>query len=346
MKKTKFRLLALLFLATLFFMPTRPAYAQGPNPGSSGRVIFGENFTLEKSKTFDGDLVVFGGNVTIEEDAHLNGNLVVIGGTIKSDGETKGDVVVVGGQVNLEKSAHVMGDVVTIGSQLARAEGATIEGDVVNNVAPNITVPNGNIPPVVPPPQVKPTFGIFWRAAAVLFRAVAVALLAMLVVMFLQPQIERVGQAIIRQPVMSGGVGLLAALGAPLVIFLVALVLALTLILIPVAVVVVLLGALILTLAWLFGIIALGQEVGERFSRSINQTWAPVLTAGFGTFLLMLVGGAIGEIPCIGWLATLSIAVLGIGGVAVTRFGTQPAPLPALTVYTPPSDPGQVPPAA
>ena len=347
MKKTIFKLLTFFILVTLLSVPRTSAYAQGPNPGNGGRVIFGENFTLEKGKSFNGDLVVFGGNVTIEEDASLNGNLVVIGGTIKSDGETKGDVVVVGGQANLEKSAHVTGDVVTIGSQLARAEGATIEGDIVNNVAPHVGLPNGNIPPVIPPPQVNPALGLFLMASKVLFRAVAIALLAMLVMMFLQPQIERVGQAIVRQPAMSGGIGLLTVLGAPLAIFLVALILALTLILIPVALVVVLLGGLILALAWLFGIIALGQEVGERFTRSINQSWAPVLTAGFGTFLLMLVGGAIGEIPCVGWLATVLIGLVGIGAVAVTRFGTQPPPAPAMTVYTPPpTDSGQVPPAA
>ena len=112
-----------------------------------GQVIFGSNYTVESGDTFEGDLVVFGGNVTIEEDASLNGNLVVIGGTITSNGEMEGDVVVVGGQISLEESAVVAGDVVTIGGQLEQAEGATIEGEVVNNVAPDIVLPNGRIPP-------------------------------------------------------------------------------------------------------------------------------------------------------------------------------------------------------
>ncbi len=287
MKKT-FKLFTLFILLALLLMPTTSAYAQGPNPGGGGRVIFGSNYTVKSGETFDGDLVVFGGNVTIEEDANLNG------------------------------------------------------------AAPNITLPNGRIPPDVPPPHINPNFTLFWAPVKILFRAIAVALLAMLVMMFLQPQIEHVGQAITKQPFMAGGVGLITVLGAPLVIFIVALVMAVTLILIPMAIVVALLGVLTITLAWLFGMIALGQEIGDRFTRSINQNWAPVFTAGFGTFLLMLVGGAIGEIPCVGWLATALIGLLGIGAVVITRFGMRPVQTPTMTIYTPtpPADSGQVPPAS
>jgi len=72
--------------------------------------------------------------------------------------------------------------------------------------------------------------------------------------------------------------------------------------------------------------IAIGSEVGERFTRAINQTWAPPLTAGMGTFLMMVVVGGIGMIPCVGWLATSLVALLGVGGVILTLFGTQSYP--------------------
>jgi hypothetical protein len=95
-----------------------------------------------------------------------------------------------------------------------------------------------------------------------------------------------------------------------------------TLILIPVALIIV----FIIPLAWLFGIIAIGQEVGERFTQAINQTWAPVLSTGFGTFLLLLVGGFIGLIPCVGWLLPFVVGLVAVGGVAMTLFGTRSAP--------------------
>jgi cytoskeletal protein CcmA (bactofilin family) len=338
--KQLYKFLTLFALLALFLVPTGAVHAQGPGPSSDGRVIFGSNYTVKSGDTFTGDLVVFGGNVTVEENADLKGNLVVFGGTVKSDGQVNGDLVIIGGQVELQSKAHVTGDVVTVGGQLQKADGAAIDGEVVNNIQPDIQIPTGKIPPsatepTVPTPSVNFDFDPFWSATGVLFRAVAVALLAMVVVMFLQPQLNRVGHAITAQPLMSGGIGLLTVLVAPLAVV----ILTVTIILIPVAFV----GVLLLVFAWLFGVIALGQEVGERFTRSINQSWAPVLTTGFGTFLLMLVGGAIGEIPCVGWLAPLALGLLGIGAVAVTWFGSRSAPANFGQTSGPSAGSGQVP---
>lgn len=335
MKRT-FKILTLLILLSLLLVPTGAAYAQGPNPGNGGQVMFGQNFTLESGDTFEGDLVVFGGNVTLEEDSNLNGNLVVIGGTILSNGETEGDVVVVGGQISLEEAALVGGDVVTVGGQLQQAEGATIEGEVVNNVAPDIVLPNGRIPPTAPdtptiPDVPRPNFNVSFNPFAevfwIFFWAVIVAAFSMLLSLFWQPQIERTGDVIITQPLMTGAIGLLA--------FVVAAILFLTII-----------PPMLVAFAWLFGVVAMGSQVGERFSKAVNQVWSPVLTIGFGTFLLMLVGGAVGLIPCLGGIALFLLGMLGIGGSIITWFGVRLPQVPALTVYTPPTDSGQVPPAS
>ena len=80
-----------------------------------------------------------------------------------------------------------------------------------------------------------------------------------------------------------------------------------------------------------------GSEVGERFAKAVNQVWSPVMTIGFGTFLLMLVGGAIGLIPCLGGMTLFLLGLLGIGGSVITWFGVRPALVPAVTVYTPPT---------
>jgi len=337
-----YKSLTLLVLLVLLLVPASPVYAQSGGPG---KVIFGDNFTLKSGETLNGDLVVFGGNVTVEKDANLNGNLVVFGGQISSNGNLNGDVVVFGGQISLAEKAVVAGNVVTIGGQVNQAEGAKVKGEVVKNISPQI--PSARIPPDVKPPKVNINFNPFWTVAGVFYRAVILAALAMLVVVFLKPQMEHVGKAIVSQPLMSGGVGLLTVFGGPISIVVVALIMIVTLILIPVAVLVVFAGALVIALAWLFGIIALGNEVGERFTHSINQTWAPAFTAGFGTFLLMLVGGAIGEIPCVGWLFISVIGLVGIGAAVLTRFGTQPVQTAPVTVYNiPPANQDSLPPAS
>ena len=340
MKKTTFKLFMLFVLVALLLVPTSSAYAQGPNPSNGGRVIFGSNFTLEKGDTFNGDLVVFGGNVILEADTTLNGNLVVIGGTVKSNGETKGDVVVVGGQINLEKSALVTGDVVTVGGQLTRAEGAQVEGEVVNNVAPNITFPAARIPPAAPDAPIVPdvpspnfhfNYNPFAKVFWIVFWAVFVSGFAMLLALFWQPQLERAGKAIVSQPLMTGAIGLLS--------FFVAAILFLTII-----------PPVLAFFAWLFGVVAMGSEVGERFTKSLNQTWSPVLSVGFGTFLLMLVGGAIGLIPCLGGLILFLLGMIGIGGAVMTWFGARPPQVPAMPAFAPPADSSngseQLPPAA
>jgi hypothetical protein len=333
--KITFKIFTLFILLAVLLVPTGSAYAQGPNPGG-GQVIFGSNYTVESGDTFEGDLVVFGGNVTIEEDASLNGNLVVIGGTIKSNGEMKGDVVAVGGQISLEEAARVAGDVVTVGGQLQQAEGAEIAGEVINNVAPDIVLPNGRIPPTVPgipnvpdipSPNINIRFNPFAEVFWIFFWAVIVAAFSMLLSLFWQPQIERTGNVIISQPLMTGAIGLLAVFIAAILFLTV----------IP---------PIVAAFAWLFGIVAMGSQVGERFSKAINQVWSPVLTIGFGTFLLMLVGGAIGLIPCLGGLALLLLGMVGIGGSVITWFGVRMPQVPAVTVYTPPTDSSQVPPAS
>ena len=333
--KISLKFMTLFALLALLLMPAGSAYAQGPGPGS-GRVIFGSNFTLESGDTFDGDLVVFGGNVTIEQGATLTGDLVVIGGTIVSNGEMERDVVVVGGQVKLEESAVVAGDVITIGGQLERAEGARVEGDVVNNIAPNIEFPNGRVPPVVPDvpvvpdipnPNININYNPFAEVFWIFFWAVVVSAFAMLISLFWQPQIERAGGLIVSQPLMTGAVGLLALfLGVILFITI--------------------LPPLIVAFAWLFGVVAIGSEVGARFTKAINQIWSPVLTIGFGAFLLMLVGGAIGLIPCLGGLVQLLLGFVGIGGAVLTWFGSRTVQIPGTTVYSPPVDSSQVPPAS
>ena len=327
--KKLIRLFTGFLLLALILLPAASVQAKGP---LDGKIIFGENFTLEKGQTMDGDLVVFGGNITIEEGATVEGSIVIFGGNLIQGGLVTGDVVMFGGNTSIGEKGVVEGDAVTIGGQLTVAQGGEVKGERVTNVpAPAMDgtripdVPNPPVPRVEAPPN--PLFD----AMNMIFRALAVAALSMLVVVFLEPQLERVSQAIVNQPFIAGGVGLLTVFVMPLALVL----LIITILLIPVALV----GVLFLALAWLFGVIAIGQEVGERFTKAINQTWAPVLSTGFGTFLLMIVGGSLGTIPCIGWIVPFTIALAGIGGVVMTWFGTQQASGPGVSASAEPLPP-------
>jgi hypothetical protein len=331
----KTKITTLLLLLALLILPTSNAYAQSPG----GDVIrFGENYTLKSGEILNGSLVVIGGNATAEKTSSVSRDVVLIGGNLTIDGDTGGsiviiggnltvsgktgrDVVVIGGQVLLTKTAVVNGDVVTMGGQVTREPGATVTGNMVNN-APPIDIPKVPSVPTTPNVPASPRFDIsfnpFWNVMNVIGRALALAAIGMLLTLFLQPQLERVTDTVVRQPVIAGGFGLLTLVVAPLAMI----IMIITILLIPIALIV----AFLIPLAWLFGIIALGQEVGERFTKAINQTWAPVLATGFGTFLLLLVGGFIGLIPCVGWVLPMLVGLMAVGGVAMTWFGTRAAP--------------------
>jgi cytoskeletal protein CcmA (bactofilin family) len=332
--KIKYRVFTLIVFLVMFALPTRTAYAQGPSP-DGGRVIFGNDFTLESGDTYSGDIVVFGGNVTIEEEAELKGNLIVFGGTAMSNGGITGDVVIVGGQVDLDDKAVVTGDVVTIGGQLDRAEGAEVQGDVVNNLPPDVQIPSGQIPPAIQIPDqvVNVRFNPFLEFGRVVGSAVFMAVLGMLATLFFRDRLDRVSQAAVTQPLTASSIGLLTIV----VMFLVAI----TIILLPF----VLLGLIPLAFAWLFGIISIGQEVGDRFAKALRQDWEPVVTTGLGTFALVFVIASIQSMnellpfmACVTWILPALVGLLAIGAVVVTRFGARPVQSAALTVYTPPID--------
>lgn len=337
--KMTFRLLTLMMVLVLGLVPTNAAFAQGPGP-DSGRVVFGENLTIESGDTFSGDLVVFGGNVTVEEEAALDGNLVVFGGTVSSDGEVDGDLVIIGGQVSLDRHAVVTGDVVTVGGQLNREEGSVIEGDVVNNVRPEIIIPETPVVPNVEIPEaVNVRFNPFWEFGRVMGVSLLMAFFAMLITLFFQDRLSRVSQAAISQPLMTSSIGLLTFMALILV--------AVTIILLPVA----LIGLIPLALSWLFGVVALGQEIGDRFARAIQQDWKPVLTASLGTFVLVFLLATLDSLNslvpfmvCVTWIFPVLIGLLAVGSVVITRFGTRPIQGTGLTSRVPPPDPGQVPP--
>ena len=305
-------------LLTLLLVPSHRARADDGIP--KDRVVIGQNFTLSVGQTIDGDLIVIGGETTIELSASVRGDLVVIGGSLRMDGEIGGSAIVIGGSASLGAASSIRRDLVALGGAFQRAEGSAIAGDIITNLA--FATNDLHRATVTPIPSFPPKtdfhldFGPLGALAAVLFQAIGLGALAMLLAAFLHPQLDRVAQAVRTQPFATGSFGLLTLFLGPLAIA----VMAITLILIPVA----LAAALLLVLACLFGVIALGHLVGERLMNAMHRTWEPVISAGVGAFVLGLVLGTSNQIPCVGWLASVLIGLVGLGATTMTLFGTRP----------------------
>lgn len=328
MKKST--LTRILLLLALLIVPTASIHAQTPN--NDDVVLFGQNYTLEEGETLNGSLAVFGGNIDIKEgaevngsiaifggnitfakDTTINGDVAVFGGNVSVEGEIAGDMVLFGGQALLESKSKVR-NIATFGGQVTQQEGSIVTGEITNNAPPEVDTP----PSLPEEPTVDIQVNPLWNVLGKFGQALLIAVIGMLLTLFLRPQLDRTADTITRQPLMAGGYGLIVFFALPIALV----IMVITLILIPVAAIVVLL----IPLAWLFGIVALGQEVGERFSKAINQVWAPVLSTGLGTFLLMLVIGFLELIPCFGWIPSAAVTLISVGAAVMTWFGTRNPP--------------------
>lgn len=115
----------------------------------SGRITrFGDDVTIPREQTIDGDVSTLGGDVevlgtvkgtvsstrgdlTVGQDGRVDGDLVSFGGDITISGHVTGDVSSTGGDVTLTDGARVDGDVVTIGGTLTQEDGAHVGGQRV-----------------------------------------------------------------------------------------------------------------------------------------------------------------------------------------------------------------------
>jgi len=326
MKHTSYKIFALITIISLvsLWLP-KPTQAAIPD-----RLIVGSTFTLEDGEILNEDLVIIGGQVILQEGSTVNGSIILLGGRLEISGKVDGDIIVAGGSLDVTSSAQVTGDITTAGTSLQRDPLADIEGEVTTEQEGPFFV----TPPGVHIPQVTMAVDPFFTFIGFVLRVFLWALLAMLLALFMPNHLSAVAQTAMTQPIVAGGLGLLTMLILPLMLIIIAL----TILLIPIS----LIGVLLLVIAWAFGLVAIGTELGQRFAGIFKTQWHPALAAGLGTFLLMLViNGSEALIPCLGLLPKIIVSVLGVGAVTLTRFGTQPylvVPSPASPPSPPPAE--------
>jgi hypothetical protein len=314
------KILTACLLALLLIAPAGPVLANG----GEGMVIFGKDFTLESGEELDGDLAVFGGDVLLEEDSFVNGTVFIMGGSATVAGEVDDELVVFGGDVKLKSTAFIGSDVIAWGGQVERAEGAVVKGNVSEGVTtrlfqgPRIV----RVAPLPPTPSMVPLetgskffFSTMMDIFKTIITALALMALSLLVVLFLPKQTETVAQAVLAAPLPSLGIGFLTAVVA---VGLTAL-LAITICLLPIALSI----GLITTVAGFFGWIAVGLLVGQKLLEGLQvREPAPLVAVVIGVLLTSLISA----LPCLGFFVFLGVLSLGLGGVALTRFGTMSYP--------------------
>jgi hypothetical protein len=333
MRITMLVTVALLVLAT-------PVLANDDPPGDGDVTKFGEDYTVESEETVTGDVTVFGGSVTVEAGGTVEGSVVVWDGDAEISGTVEGDVVVSSGTIYLHEDARVKGNVVCSWScRLEQDAGARIDGSIIEGAPiPRIETPITPIVPEVYYTGPQTVMNTMINVISAVVSVVLIAALGGLVALIWPGQVERVGDTISEHPWPTFGYGLLTAFAGGAL----TLVLILTLCLSPIGLVV----GLVLFALGLLGWICVGTLLGNLLLKAFNaDNIAPIWAAGLGTLIITaivaLVDTGLGTLACLCWLkpliwvVTVFVGSAGLGGVVLTRFGTQVYPPPSYTSTAP-----------
>ena len=303
------------FLLAVLILGLLPITAYAASPSD---IIIGNSYTLDPGESINDDLLIMGGSVSLLSGSTVNGSVTLIGGSLNSAGTVNGDITVLGGTITLASTSILNGDLTIAGASLDRDPGAQITGQIhTEENIPYLILPGGMRLPTLTSNN-HPLLG----AVGFFLRLFLWVLIAMIGAMFIPAHLERVSQTALTQPLISGGLGLLTIIIIPIIVVL----LAITICLIPAAIIV----AFLLAIAWVFGLIAIGLEVGKRIREMLKQEWHPAISAGLGTFAVMiLLSGLEAIIPCVGWIPKALVGFVGLGAVLLTQFGMKPyTPIP------------------
>ncbi len=317
-----------LLMVLVAFVALRPLTAQARGV-AEGKVVFGGEYTLPAGQVLDGDLTVVGGAAHVAERAVITGDVHVIGGTLSMngvvegdlsvtggkavvDGTVRGDVSVLGGEVTFGKHAVVEGEVRTVGGEVRRDPGARVRIVPAGPKQPRAFFWPERRPFLADVGPVNLVARWLWRGMLAVFQALALAVLAAVLFLFLEAPARKVVEEIEKAPLVAGGVGLLTAALLPVVLI----ALAITLLLLPLAIVL----AVAVAAAGLYGWLVLGLMVGEQIAELGHVAWHPALSGAAGTFLLSLGAGLLNVIPCVGWIPGFLAGALGLGAVLLAAW--------------------------
>ena len=331
MKRTLFIILLLLII----LIPTGIALAEP----AADRVV-GEDDSVPN------DVTIFDDDLEVTEGGEIIGDVVVWNGNATIAGTLRGDLVVMNGDLILADTAVIRGECVVMnggieGDANASVNCTNISGFLenlppfVNNIVGDIQVNKGIEP--VPPVQTGSNIG--WNLLEVAGRTLLLGILAFVAATLLPQHMQRIQETVNEKPVASGVVGLLTIVAVPSLAVLLILISAI-LVLVCIGILgfpltaVLLLGLFVATV---FGWFVVGHLIGSYLARKMNwQLSQPAVTA-FGTMLLTLIFGVLGVIPFVygeGIVAFFAMCV-GLGGVALTKFGTRDYPVEPVIVPTP-----------
>ena len=261
-------------------------------------------FSVSTVSADSSNIVKIGSDVTIEEGMKVR-NVLAIGGQITVDGVVDNHIVAIGGSVVLTGKAVVGGSVFCIGGIIVKGRGAEVHGNLTEINAEDMSAAIAN------------ALSEEWEGWSWIFAIISISiflgvlLLTILTVFLIPKPIRLISSAIKEKPFKVSvwgiaGLVLIVPLAVLLAISVVGIVL------IPLEMTIVLCAVLI-------GFIAMSQLVGRKLFTVLKRHDQSMMRETiWGLIILWLIGW----IPYVGWIVKMCAIVLGLGGVLLTRFGT------------------------
>lgn len=277
------------------------------------------------------DLSIAGGNVSVEEGGLVSGDVDIYGGNLDLRGRLTGDANVYGGSVRVGETGVVGGDVTCYGGSIVLGDGAKVRGEVASfggsvNADPgaDARIAEPGAPPDVEH-MVRPVTDIvraFQRLGHVVFGSLFLFGLTLLVATAWPTRVRVVSDCIKLNAgrALSTGVGVLLGISFIAVVFTLATCFIGGFVAVPIV-------AVSFGLAYTLGWAAVAGVVGGVALRRNRLAVTPLLgyvAAGAGVL-------AAGKVACTVLpflqaplhLGFMALAVIGIGAVFETHWGTQ-----------------------
>lgn len=273
--------------------------------------LTGDVYVLKSGEHIKGNISGIGTTLIIEDGAVVMGDISLLASSLEVNGWVNGDVNLFAGTSVFNNNAIITGSINQIFNQLETSPDASINGEINTYVFPISGESNFSKGLVNILEWFKPSF---WFGLQV-GRILVLLLFSVIAVFLFKIPTFRVEKGIRKNLAVSWGAGILTLFFMPII----SLVLIATICLSPIGI--------ILTLALLVGILwgwtVMSSIVGERFSYWLKFDWSEETEAAIGAVILGIIVSLISLIPCIGLIINITISAIGLGGVLLSRFGTQ-----------------------
>jgi hypothetical protein len=258
----------------------------------------------ELDRDMQGDLLVLGGKAILPQNIELDGSAHVLSGSLIVAGEISEDISLLNGALALKDSSRIRGNLNLGGGSSQVSPGAVIAGKV--NKGSGLPLPDL--------PEKRALTGweiVVWS----ILRGVLLGWIASGLMRIFPEAVNRVGEAAVDHSLVSGAIGLLVGIvGVSGLVTI-----AYTILLIPIT----FLGLFVMGLGVVYGWIGLGVSAGRLGVRLLKRPVPPSRSAFFGTLAFVFLMECASSIPMVGGLIGLTLALVGMGAVFLTRFGLQ-----------------------